>query len=84
MPKDQQNGIITGYSVQVGELDSATQEISITDATATSTQVSGLRPRTSYYFRVSARTMAGTGPAASSLSTTPQEGKAYQGRIQEF
>ena len=64
--------------MQVVEPDSATREISITDATATSTEVSGLRPRTSYYFSVSARTMAGTGPAASSLSTTPQGGKVYE------
>ena len=75
VPKDQQNGIITGYSVQVAGPD-FTREISITDATATSTEVSNLRPRTSYYFSVSARTMAGIGPAARSLSIPPQGGEA--------
>ena len=78
VPKDQQNGIITGYSVQVVEPDSAIREISIMDATATSAEVSGLKPRTSYYFSISARTMAGTGPAARDLSITPQRGKAYE------
>ena len=60
MPKDQQNGIITGYTVQITGPD-FTRDISITDATATSTEVSGLRPSTSYYFSVSAITAAGSG-----------------------
>ena len=77
IPKDQQNGIITGYSVQVAGPD-FTREVSITDATATSTEISNLRPSTSYYFSISARTMAGTGPAARSLSITLQGSKAYQ------
>ena len=75
MPKDQQNGIITGYRVQVTGPDFI-QEISITDATIISTEVSGLRPNTSYYFSVSAVTVAGTGPPARTLSITPHGGKA--------
>ena len=74
MPKDQQNGIITGYIVQVAGPDFI-REVLITNATATSTQVSGLRPSTSYYFSVSAMTVAGTGPPARSLSITPKRSK---------
>ena len=73
VPKDQQNGIITGYTVQVVGPDFL-REISITNATTTSTDVSGLKPSTSYYFSVSAMTVAGSGPPARSLSTTPQRG----------
>ena len=74
MPKDQQNGIITGYTVQVTGPDFI-REISITDA---STEVSGLRPNTSYNFSVSAMTVAGTGPPAKRFFTTPEGGKAYE------
>ena len=74
MPKDQQNGIITGYTVQVTG-PNFIREISITDAT---TEVSGLRPNTSYNFSVSAMTVAGTGPPTKSFFTTPEGGKAYE------
>ena len=77
IPKDQQNGIITGYTVQIVGPDS-TREISIMDATTTSTEVSALRPITSYYFSVSAMTVAGTGPPARSFSITHEEGKACE------
>jgi phosphodiesterase/alkaline phosphatase D-like protein len=60
VPKDQQNGVITGYTVQV------------------TAEVSGLRPGTSYYFSVSAMTVAGTGPPTRSFSTTPAGGKTYE------
>jgi hypothetical protein len=76
VPRDQQNGVITGYTVQVAGPDFI-REISTTGATTTSTEVSGLRPSTFYYFSVSATTVAGTGPPARSLSITPQGGKAY-------
>ena len=77
VPRDQQNGIITGYSVQVVG-PNFMQEISITDATTTSAEVSGLAPITSYYFSVSAMTAAGTGPPSRRLSITPEPGKAYE------
>ena len=76
MPKDQQNGIITGYIVQITGPNFILREIAIIDATATSTEVFGLRPNTSYFFSVSAMTVAGTGPPTKSLSTTPNGGKA--------
>ena len=72
MPKDQQNGIITGYTVQVTGPDFI-REISITDAF---TEVPGLRPSTFYNFRVSAMTVAGTGPPTKGFFTTPEGGKA--------
>ena len=77
VPRDQQNGIITGYSVQVVGPDFM-QEISISDATTTSAEVSGLTPFTSYYFSISAMTVAGTGPPSRSLSITPKASKAYE------
>jgi deleted in colorectal carcinoma protein len=76
LPKNQQNGIITGYTVQVVGPDFI-REISIPDSTTTSTEVSGLRRSTSYYFSVSAMTVAGTGPPTRTLSITPQGGKDY-------
>ena len=77
MPKDQQNGIITGYTVQFTGPD-FTREISITDATTISTEVSGLKRGTSYYFSVCAMTVAGAGPPARTLSITPHGGKTYE------
>ena len=76
MPKDQrQNGIITGYTVQIITGLDFIREILITD---TSTEVSGLRPNTSYKFSVSAMTVAGTGPPTKSFFTTPEGGKDYE------
>ena len=42
----------------------------------TSEEVSDLRPSTEYSFRVSAKTVAGSGPAISVSFVTPQEGEA--------
>ncbi len=75
VPEDKQNDI-TGYTVQIVGPDFL-QETSITGATTTSTEVSGLIPSTPYYFSVSAMTVAGTGPPIRTLSITPQGGKAY-------
>jgi hypothetical protein len=41
-----------------------------------SEEVSDLRPTTEYTFHVSAKTVAGSGPAISVSFVTPQEGKA--------
>ena len=70
VPKDQQNGIIAGYTVQVTGPDFV-REMLITD---TSTEVSGLRPNTSYNFSISAMTVAGTGPPIKRFFTTPEGG----------
>ena len=39
-------------------------------------EVSGLRPSTEYTFSVSAKTVAGSGPAISVSFVTPQKGEA--------
>ena len=67
---------ITGYIVQVAGPEFA-REISIAGAATTSTEVSDLRPNTSYLFSVSAMTVDGTGPHKRTLFITPQGGKAY-------
>ena len=73
-PLEEQNGVITGYTVQVEGPDSS-REFSVQNASTTSVEVSGLKPFTSYTFHVSAMTKAGTGPAATISSTTPEGGK---------
>ena len=77
MPKDQQNGIITGYTVQVTGPEFI-RVVSIASAATTSTEVSGLRLSTSYNFSVGAMTVAGTGPPTKSFFTTPEGGKDYE------
>ena len=67
VPEDKQNDIITGYTVQVEGPDS-TLEIPVMDGSATSYEVSDLRPYTTYTFSVSAMTEAGTGPPISIFS----------------
>ena len=71
---EQQNTIITGYTVQVVGSDSK-QEIPVTDPNATTVEVPGLKPFTSYTFNISAMTKVGTGPVATVSSTTPKEGE---------
>ena len=91
MPKDQQNGEITGYSIQV-EGPGTTRNIqtattvsdwirirkshSLMEDAYTSEEVSDLKPSTEYTFSVSAVTVAGSGPAISVSFVTPQEGEA--------
>ena len=76
VPKDKQNDIIIGYTVQVvGHDPIEKREIPVMDGNATSYEVSDLRPYTEYTFSVSAMTEAGTGPAITVSSTTPQGGK---------
>ena len=83
MPKNQWNGKIIGYSIQV-EGPNTTRHIQIaTDQgilrprsiVDTSEEVSDLRPSTEYSFSVSAVTVAGSGPAISISFVTPQEGE---------
>ena len=47
-------------------------EIPVQGAGTTSVEIPGLRPFTSYTFNVSAMTKAGTGPAATISSKTPE------------
>ena len=77
LPEDKQIEVITGYRVQVVGPDS-TREFPVMDATATSVEVSDLKPYTTYTFSVSPMIKAGTGPAISASSTTPQGGEALR------
>ena len=88
VPEDQQNGNITGYSIQVEgpgttrNIQTVYDQVSslyspMKDNLLFSTKkVSDLRPSTEYTFSVSAKTVAGSGPAISVPFVTPQEGKA--------
>ena len=75
LPTEKQNGIITGYIVKVMGPDDFVLEISVDGSDTTSAKVFNLRPFTSYKFNVSAITKAGTGPAATISSTTPEGSK---------
>ena len=76
MPKDKQNDVIIGYTVQVVGPDlTEKREIPVMDGSATSYYVSNLRPYTKYTFSVRAMTEAGTGPAIGVSSVTPQGGE---------
>ena len=74
LPEEKQNGVMTGYKIQVVGPDSS-REISVQGVNTTSFEVSGLRPFTLYNFNVSAMTKAGTGPAATTSSKTPEGGE---------
>ena len=71
---EERNGVITGYTIQVVGLN-APRDILVQRNDTTSVEVTGLRPFTSYTFSVRAMTKAGTGPAATIPSTTPEGGK---------
>ncbi|MCG8624174.1 MAG: fibronectin type III domain-containing protein [Proteobacteria bacterium] len=75
MPKDQWNGKITGYSIQVEGPDT-TRNIPITGEYATFKELFDLKPSTEYSFSVSAETVAGIGPAINVSFIIPQEGEA--------
>ena len=72
LPKEKRNGVITGYKVQIEGPD-LQREI---QAEEVSVELSSLKPSTSYTFKISAMTKAGTGPAASVTSKTP-DGKTH-------
>ena len=71
-PVKNQNSIIR-YSVEVLGPGSS-RDTFILYADTTDIKIPGLRPFTSYTFIVSAITKAGTGPAATISSTTPEGG----------
>ena len=75
VPKDQRNGEITGYSIQIEGPNTTTGGYFTLDAYS-SEEVSDLRPSTEYTFSVSAMTEGGSGPAISVSFITPQEGEA--------
>ena len=57
-----QNGAITGYSVQYGVMGSGnTQTMTVSGASTTQTTITGLNPSTTYSIQVAAVNSAGTG-----------------------
>ena len=81
VPEDEQNGTIIGYIVQVerpysfSRVNKKKIGFPVMDGNATSFEVSGLKPYTTYTFSVSAITKIDTGLAKSVSSTTPQGGE---------
>ena len=73
VPNDE---VITGYNVQVIGLNSnSVQEIPVEGSDATSVEISNLIPLTNYTFKVSAKSQAGSGPAASISAIMPEGGE---------
>ena len=72
-PAEYQNGVITGYVVNVTEL--GTEEVTVVSTESLNLTLYSLRPFARYIFLVTAQTVAGSGPATHLLSvTTPEEG----------
>ena len=62
VPCADQNGAITGYSVQYGvEGNGSTETVTVNGASTTQTTLSGLNPSTTYSIQVAAVNSAGTG-----------------------
>ena len=70
-PVEGQNGIITGYTVNITELE--TGEVSTMFIESRNLTLYSLRPFTTYGLLVSAQTIAGRGPTTHLLSVTTQE-----------
>ena len=76
VPTKQQNGDITGYTVQVVGPNSRpiTKEVK---AGINNYEISKLNPFTLYTFKINAKTKAGDGPQASISFKTPEGGETY-------
>jgi hypothetical protein len=72
---EQQQHEITGYTVLAVGPDSTQKQAYTVDAIANSFEVAGLRPSTSYTFKIYARSISKTGPVATISSTTPKGGE---------
>ena len=74
MPEER-NGIITGYTINVTNLDNGTVE-QFTTTVVSNFTISNLRPFTTYVATISARTAIGMGPFSNVLSVqTLEDGK---------
>ena len=81
-PVEDQNGVITGYVVNITEL--GTEEVTVVSTESLNLTLYSLTPFTTYSSLVTAQTVAGSGPATHLLSvTTHEEGtlNSYQWRI---
>ena len=70
-PVEGQNGIITGYAVNITELE--TGEVSAVFTESQNLTLYSLQPFTTYGFFASAQTVAGSGPATRFVSVTTYE-----------
>ena len=75
IPVIEQNGYITGYTVQVMGTDSTLIRETLVDKDATSVEITDLTPFSLYHFSVCAKTKEGSGPLASTSSKTPEAGE---------
>ena len=73
VPKDKQNGVITGYTVQADS--TPIQEIPVEEANTTSIEISNLTHFTSNNFSISAKSKTDSGPVATISSITPEAGE---------
>ena len=74
-PAEEQNGIITGYIVNITELE--TGQVSTIFTESHNLTLYSLQPFTTYGFLVSAQTVAGRGPTTHFLFVTTQEEGSY-------
>ena len=70
-PAEEQNGIITGYLVNITELETGESSTMFTESN--NLTLYSLQPFSTYGFLVSAQTVAGRGPTTRLLSVTTQE-----------
>jgi hypothetical protein len=73
-PEEHHNGQLIGYTVEVKDLNGVPQQASKQPTNKFETIVD-LNPDTEYEFHVSARTAAGSGPAATISERTDKRGK---------
>ena len=74
-PADHHNGQLIGYTVEIEGVSQQPSKQS--DSTSESAKIDGLKSDTEYVFHVSARTAAGSGPAATISGRTAEGGKGY-------
>jgi hypothetical protein len=73
-PEEHHNGKLVGYTVEVKDLNGVPQQAS-KQPTNNFEKIVGLNSDTEYKFHVSARTAAGSGPAATISERTAKRGK---------
>ena len=75
---DQQNGVLTGYTLNITEAGSGVTTQRTLPSSQTTITVTSLLPFTTYSFAISSYTSVGPGPFSTLLAvTTPEDGKKY-------
>ena len=73
-PAKNHNGQLIGYTVEVKDVNGVSQQAP-KELTSTFETIDGLNSDTEYVFHISARTAAGSGPAATVLGCTAEGGE---------